>query len=249
MRGINCECRRENRMEDYLKKDFKDAVAFWDSALGVSDEEKQEILDTAGDDDWKEMVPARKLYDAVEEVAMNGRVLDYGCGQGWGALAAAKLGCSDVTAVDMAESAVELVKVFAKAFKVDDVIKAEAIDEKWLASQPDESYDVFLCSNVIDVVPLEIAEDILDNAARVLKKGGKAVIGLNFYMAPETAKEKGLETKDDRYLYDNGILRLILISDEEWTEIIGKRFTVEKLDHFAWPGESKEGRRLFLLRK
>ncbi|MBO7634007.1 MAG: hypothetical protein J6S72_06445, partial [Lachnospiraceae bacterium] len=85
-------------MEDYLKKDFKDAVAFWDSALGVSDEEKQEILDTAGDDDWKEMVPARKLYDAVEEVAKNGRLLDYGCGQGWGALAAAKLGCSDVTA-------------------------------------------------------------------------------------------------------------------------------------------------------
>ena len=236
-------------MEDRLKKDFADAVAYWNSALGATEEEKQEILDTAEGDEWKDMVPAQKLYDAIEQVAKNGRFLDYGCGQGWGAFTAAKLGCGDVTAVDMAASAIDLLKVFAKAFGVDGVIKAEAIDENWLAAQPEESYDTLFCSNVIDVVPLEIAESILDNAARVLKKGGRAVIGLNFYMSPETAKERGLDVKDGRYLYDNGILRLSLVSDEEWTDIIGKRFTVEKLDHFAWPGETKEGRRLFMLRK
>ena len=241
--------RREILMEDRLKKDFEDAVAFWDSALGATDEEKQEILDTVEGNEWKDMVPSPKLYDAIEQVAKNGRFLDYGCGQGWGALVAAKLGCTDVTAVDMAASAVDLLKVYAEAFKVGDVIKADAIDEKWLASQPDESYDVFLCSNVIDVIPLEIAEDILDNAARVLKKGGKAVIGMNFYMPPETAKERGMDVRENRYLFDNGVMRLSLISDDEWTAIIGRRFTVEKLDHFSWPGESKEGRRLFLLSK
>ena len=30
-------------MEDRLKKDFADAVAYWNSALGATEEEKQEI--------------------------------------------------------------------------------------------------------------------------------------------------------------------------------------------------------------
>jgi SAM-dependent methyltransferase len=236
-------------MDDGLKKDFENAIAFWDSALSATEEQKREMEETAEGNEWKEMAPSQKLYDAIEEAAKHGRMLDYGCGDGWGALIAAKLGCPDVTAVDMAPKAVEVAKLYAKIFGAADVMKAEAIDEKWLAAQPDESYDAFFCSNVIDVIPLEIAEDILDNAARILKKGGRAVIGMNFYMAPETAKERGLDVKDDRYLFDDGVMRLSLISDEEWTKILEKRFKVEKLDHFSWPGESKEGRRLFLLSK
>ena len=148
----------------------------------------------------------------------------------------------------MAEKAVELTKVYAQAFGADSV-KAEAINENWLKEQPAESFDALLCSNVIDVVPLEIAEEIIENAARVLKPGGKAVFGLNFYMSPEQAREKGLTIENDRYLYSDGILRLSLVSDEEWTEKLKKYFTVEKLDHFAWPGESSDGRRLFILSK
>lgn len=236
-------------MDNSLKQDFKDAIAFWDSALSATDEQKQEIAEAVPGEEWKEMAPSKKLYDAIAEAAGHGRMLDYGCGDGWGALTAAKLGCTDVTAVDMAANAVDLAKVYMKTYGVEDRVKAEAIDENWLADQPDESYDAFFCSNVLDVIPLDIAEDILDNAARILKKGGRAVIGMNFYMTPEAAKERGLEVKEGRYLYSNGVLRMSLVSDEEWTDLLGKRFKVEKIDHFAWPGEPKEGRRLFILSK
>ena len=236
-------------MAEDLKKEWERSVEFWDSALSATDEEKQQILDSDAGEEWKEMAPSQKLYDAIAEVADKGRLLDYGCGHGWGALIAAKLGCKDVTAVDMAAKAVDLAKVYFKAFGVGDAVKAEAIGENWLSEQPDGSYDVFLCSNVLDVVPLDIAENILDNAARILKKGGPAVIGMNFYMTPEAARERGLDVKDDRYLFSDGVLRMSLVSDEEWTGILEKRFTVEKLDHFAWPGEAKEGRRLFILKK
>ncbi|MBO4506467.1 MAG: class I SAM-dependent methyltransferase [Lachnospiraceae bacterium] len=236
-------------MDDSLKKDFENAIAFWDSALSVTDEQKKELEESVGEEEWQDMAPSKKIFDAIAEAAKHGRMLDYGCGDGWGALTAAKLGCPDVTAVDMAAKAIEVAKLYMKCFGVDDVVKAEAIDEKWLADQPDESYDAIFCSNVIDVIPLEIAEDILDNAARILKKGGRAVIGMNFYMSPETAKERGLDVKEDRYLFSDGVMRLSLVSDEEWTKILEKRFTVEKLDHFSWPGEEKEGRRLFILSK
>ena len=236
-------------MDDGLKKDFENAIAFWDSALSVTDEQKKELEESVGEEEWQDMAPSKKIFDAISEAAKHGRMLDYGCGDGWGALTAAKLGCPDVTAVDMAAKAIEVAKLYMKCFGVDDVVKAEAIDEKWLAGQPDESYDAIFCSNVIDVIPLEIAEDILDNASRILKKGGRAVIGMNFYMSPETAKERGLDVKEDRYLFSDGVMRLSLVSDEEWTKILEKRFAVEKLDHFSWPGEEKEGRRLFILSK
>ncbi|MBP5249361.1 MAG: class I SAM-dependent methyltransferase [Lachnospiraceae bacterium] len=238
-----------NHTTDELRKDWEASVNYWDEALNVSDEDKEQIMTATPGDEWKELAPSEKLFEAVKEIAGLGKFLDYGCGHGWGAVSAAKLGCKDVVAVDMAGSAVELTGVYAKAFGVEKDVKTVVIDEKWLEGQPGDSYDAVLCSNVVDVVPLEIAEDILKNLARVLKTGGKAVIGMNFYMSPEEARERGMDVKHDRYMYSNGVLRLSLISDDEWKEILGKYFTVEDLDHFAWPGEKKGGRRLFRLKK
>ena len=87
------------------------------------------------------------------------------------------------------------------------------------------------------------------NLERMMKKGSKIIIGMNNYVSPEAAEKRGLTVKEGKYLYSDGILRLSLISDEEWSEILSKYFRIEKLDHFAWPGEEKETRRLFFLSK
>jgi len=47
----------------------------------------------------------------------------------------------------------------------------------------------------------------------------------------------------------DGVLRLVSRTDEEWAAIFSPYYTVERLEHFAWPGEAKETRRLFCLRK
>jgi hypothetical protein len=39
------------------------------------------------------------------------------------------------------------------------------------------------------------------------------------------------------------------LSDEEWINEFNKYFNVIKLEHFMWPGEEKELRRLFILNK
>ena len=49
-------------------------------------------------------------------------------------------------------------------------------------------------------------------------------------------------------IYIDGILRLVSRTDEQWTELLGRCFRIERLDHFAWPGEETERRRLFYLR-
>ena len=65
----------------------------------------------------------------------------------------------------------------------------------------------------------------------------------------EAATERGMELADGRALYIDGVLRLFSRTDEEWAEVFSPYFTVEQLEHFAWPGEAAERRRLFRLKK
>ena len=46
----------------------------------------------------------------------------------------------------------------------------------------------------------------------------------------------------------DGVLRLVSRTDEEWARLFSPLFEVESLEHFAWPGEKEERRRLFRLR-
>lgn len=85
--------------------------------------------------------------------------------------------------------------------------------------------------------------------ARVTVPGGIGIVGLNYYLPSEVATAKGLELVDGNRLYINGVLRLVSRTDEEWGRIFSPWYSVEKLEHFAWPGETKETRRLFWLKK
>ncbi len=106
-----------------------------------------------------------------------------------------------------------------------------------------------ICSNVLDVIPPETAEEIIREFARVIRKDSDVIIGLNYYLSPETAAARGMEMVDGTRLYVDGVLRLVSRTDDEWMRIFTPWFTVEQLDHFAWAGEAKETRRLFRLRK
>ena len=75
------------------------------------------------------------------------------------------------------------------------------------------------------------------------------VIGLNYFLSSEAATARGMELTDGNRLYIDGVLRLVSRTDEEWAQIFSPRYTVEQLEHFAWPGEQTEARRLFYLRK
>ena len=94
----------------------------------------------------------------------------------------------------------------------------------------------------------ESAEEILRESARIVRQDADVIIGLNFWMSPEKAAERGIQLTDGNRLYVDGVLRLVSRSDEEWEKIFAPWYTVERLEHFAWPGETAETRRLFYLR-
>ena len=234
-------------MDDKVRKDNHTLIEFWNSAFAMSEEEKEEYRNNL--EDWKELAPSEKLFHAAESLGSRKKVLDYGCGNGWAGIIAAKSGCTDVTVVDVAENGVEAARFLSSLCAVEDKMHFNAVSPDWLSSVPDGTYDGFFCSNVLDVIPTETAKEIIREAARVVTDGASMIIGMNYYLSPEQAAEKGMELQDGNCVYMNGVLRLVSLSDGEWMEVFSPYFTLEKLEHFAWPGETEERRRLFLLNK
>ena len=223
-------------------------IDFWSKALAPSPED-QAAETQPGPGDWQDLAPAEKLFRAAASLGRRKKVLDYGCGSAWAGIIAAKSGCPDVTAADPAPGAAEAARVYAALFGAEDRLEAVCIPRDWLSSVPDGTYDGFFCSNVLDVIPPESAETILRESARVCTRDAAVIIGLNFHLTPEAAAQRGMALKDGNRLYVDGVLRLVSRSDEEWAALFSPWYTVERLEHFAWPGEKTETRRLFTLRK
>ena len=234
-------------MHEQTTKDNETLTAFWDGVFALSDEEKEQIQ--SGAVQIRDLAPSEKLYCAIGSLGSKQTVLDYGCGNGWASLAIAESGCQNVTAVDPTKSGVEATKVFSDAFGLSGRIHAIRIPFDWLTTVQDASFDGFLCSNVLDTVPTEVAVEIVKEAARVVRDDAEVLIGLNFYLPKEDAEKRGMTVMDGNAYYLNGVLRLVSKTDEEWTAFFAPYFTVEDLSYFAWQGEEEERRRLFRLKK
>lgn len=229
-------------------QDEQKLIEFWSGALEMTDEDREQLRGE-GAEGWREAAPSEKLFRAAEALGRRKKVLDYGCGSGWAAIIAAKSGCPVVTAADPAEGAVSSARFCAEFYGAGGQVHAERTEPGWLKTVPDGLYDGFICSNVLDVIPPESAEEILRETARIITPDADVFIGLNFYMPPETAAARGMELTDGNRLYVDGVLRLVSRTDGEWAEIFSPWFTVESLEYFAWPGEAKETRRLFRLKR
>lgn len=235
-------------MTEKTAQENQTLIAFWDKAFALSEEDQKQMLEGGGSD-WKEIAPSEKLYQAACSLGKRNKVLDYGCGNAWASIIAAKSGCADVTAADAAPGAVQATRLYAARYGVADRVHAVCSYSNWLESVPDGTFDGLICSNVLDVVPPETAEEILRELARVATRDGTVIVGLNYYLSPEAAAARNMDLADGNRLYIDGVLRLVSRTDEEWARIFSPWYAVEKLEHFAWPGEAKETRRLFWLRK
>ena len=219
-------------------------IAFWNQVFGQSEEEEETEAVK-----FEELAPSKELYLAAASLSVHDKVLDYGCGDAWASIIMAHHGCEDITAADPAESAVKSALQSAALYHMTERIHPLQIDEHWLNTVGEQTYDGIFCSNVLDVIPEETAREILTQFHRIAKDDADLIIGMNYYLSPQTAETKGLELIEGKYLYVDGVLRLVSKTDEEWKEFFSPFFEVKNLQDFAWPGEKTKTRRLFHLKK
>lgn len=233
-----------------MENNYLEALKFWNSAFKLDEDTKKQYQQELDPTKWKEIVSSEKLADIlIKELSGRKHVLDYGCGEGWAGIALNKSGCSDVTAVDVVENAIKMAEFLKTLFKIESGLQFKCVSDKWLESVKEGSFDGIFCSNVIDVLPADVAESILLNLSKAASDGAKVLISMNYYAKPVSRPERGIEIRGGNEMYVNGILRMVTRTDEEWTKILGKYFTVEKIEYFAWAGETEEKRRVFILKK
>ncbi len=231
-------------MNEQMEKDYEKSVEFWNNVLASAPEDYEGEINQ--DEDWKQIGSESLFKLLCREVQGWNNILDYGCGSGWASVLFVKNGADKVHGVDVAANAIVSAGYYAKAFLAEDCIKFEAVSTDWLNNQPDNQYDHAFSVNVLDVVPDEVAEDIIRGLSKVCKKGAKILIGLNPCFRDAELTREGCEYKD-HYLFVNDILRVNNHTDEEWTQMLSKYFKVDRLEHFKWDVESQERRRLFYL--
>ena len=222
---------------------FKNVTEYWNRVFSTISNDKVSVSANLS-----VLAPSKKLYDAVSFLSICHKLLDYGCGNGWASIIAAKSGCKSVTAVDTSAEAIKLVRRHSKAYKIDSITVAN-IDPDWLETVQEGAYDGFFCSNVIDVVPLEIAEEIIKQSYRVTTPDARVIISMNYYLSKEEADKRNMNMDDDGQVFVDGVMRLLSRSDQQWIELFSPYYEVEKLEYFSWPNETVERRRLFHLRK
>ena len=230
-----------------MNKDYLNLVDFWNKSFNL-DEDARKQLKVNINIEYKFLAPSIKQFEVLEGFAGCNNVLDYGCGSGWASIIMAKSGVKQIDAVDVASNSKDMVNLYSEAFNVGSIIGAYTVDENWLSAQDDNKYDGFFCSNVIDVIPLEMAKEIVKQSARVTTKEAKVVYSLNYYIDSELMAKKGFNVEGS-LVYIDGILRLNSLDDEEWSNLFKQYFKDVKLIYYSWPNEEKETRRLFILSK
>ncbi len=125
---------------------------------------------------WNEQGPLKTLHQInptrvqwiAQQVSLTGaRTLDIGCGGGILSEALAREG-AQVTALDMAEDAIEVARAHAKAHQLN--IDYHAVTAEAWAEQHPESYQVITCMELLEHVPDPAS--IIHASAQMLAPGG-----------------------------------------------------------------------------
>ena len=226
----------------------KNLVDFWEKALSLTEEEREELLKEKSLD-YKDFVSSDKVYQAILSLKECKNVLDYGCGSAWASIILAKEGCAHIDAFDMSDGIVDAAKFYTKLFNVAKQVQVSKITTDFKKSLKPGSYDGLVCINVLDVVTDEVSDEIIKFFHSALSLDAKIIVGTNYYLSKEDAALKGIELEEGKYIFRDGILRLNSLSNEEWEAKFLPYFEIEDIKYYAWPNEPKETRRIFYLKR
>lgn len=210
-----------------------DIVKFWDNNFKT-----EKYDDTVKINDF---CPNINFFNRLMDYK-NLSVLDYGAGNGWASyLLAAN---NKVLSADVSKNALDIINHYKKLFNLNN-ISTKLIDDDFFKSNL--KYDLIFTSNVLDVIPLSMTRNLLKNFYNSLNENSLLIVSLNYYLDLNEACKA--YTVKDKEVYIDNVLRLVSLTDKEWINEFSLYFDLVSLDYFSWPGEEKNTRRYFVLKK
>lgn len=121
-------------------------------------------------------------------------------------------------------------------------------DITYVSQMEDESFDGIILSNVLDVVPDDVAANIYKEITRLIKPNGLLFLKLNPYLSKEGLKEYEYTKMQDNLYEKDGALRLRQVDTKGWKHQFEKEYQEECYLEFEYPWQQGLNL-LFLLRK
>lgn len=204
-----------------------------------------ELKDLTGD-----KLEVEPMFDTCLEIFAkeSRRVLDFGCGTG-----DILFQCADYGAmlygmgIDRSEKGIDYCIEMANInhYRQLDFVQG---DITYVSQMEDGCFDGIILSNVLDVTPKDVGNDIFTELTRLLKEGGLMFLKLNPYANENKLIDYGMTCIKDNLYEKDGVLRLRNQDTDTWKEEFETDYIIERYLEFPYPWQ--EGmNRLFLLRK
>lgn len=190
-------------------KENETLIAFWDDWFKKLTPEKIDKTQVKAENDLD--LYLKELGDVSE------RVLDLGTGAGYGLLTTKLLGQKVAYAlgIDPSANAINYLKELCHQSEIDGIDLRQG-DHQILKDFEDESFDGIVCSNTLDVVPLETSNAMIEEITRLLKPGGLFVMKLNFYLTEALIERIKMEEVAPNTYALNGVIRGLNFTTDEW---------------------------------
>ncbi|HCL02768.1 MAG TPA: class I SAM-dependent methyltransferase [Lachnoclostridium phytofermentans] len=175
-------------------------------------------------------------------------VIDFGCGTGDILFQCAEYGYLNYgLGIDRSDTGITFCKEMAKInhFKQLDFVVG---DITYVSQMEDESFDGVILSNVLDVVPNDVAVNIYSELSRLIKPGGLLFLKLNPYLSKDGLKDYEYTNLQDNLYEKDGVLTLRQLDTLTWRKQYEQVYQEERYLEFIYPWQQGLNR-LFLLRK
>ena len=176
------------------------------------------------------------------------KVLDFGCGTGDIIFQCYEFGNTGYgLGVDVSETGINYATKMAKLNNYDN-LEFKVGNISALDSYEDGSFDGIILSNVLDVMPKNIAAETFSKLTRLIPKGGLMFVKLNPYYEEGYLESFGFKPIANNLFEEDGVLRYREVDTASWKQAFEKYYEIIRYLEFPYPWQ--EGmNRLFLLQK
>jgi len=150
-------------------KDYADTQAYWD-----------DVFDITNSREPRAQIGIEEIDKAIDWLAQtNGRILDFGCGNGSLLFAVLLSGASHGVGIDISSNAIALAKEVAQQADLSEQVDFFADGIEKLADFEAHSFDGVMLSNILDNLYPGDAQSLSQSVDRLLKPGARLVVKLN----------------------------------------------------------------------
>ena len=223
-----------------IKQDYNRAVNLWNETYSHC-----KIVDLKGKN-----LSVEPMFDICLDIFASKckNILDFGCGTGDIIFQCYEFGNMNYgLGVDLSQTGIDYARKMTLVNNYHG-LNFDIGDISYFDSYEEGSFDGIILSNVLDVMPKDVAVTTFIRLTELLPPKGLMFVKLNPYYDKEDMKKWGMTQIKDNLFEEDGVLRYRELDTVTWKHSFEKSFNIIRYLEFPYPWQ--EGmNRLFLLEK